>query len=623
MPVDFMQHATKDGLTLVLYRGEDMVLLAFDVDDSLKKPDFVGFGIQYRVGNDPKPRDVYNFLTFKALREKAEADNPPAPKPAKTKSKSKKSAPAPAAAPAPAKPVDLTKTSMRSPIQLFRWAHVPSVPVNGKITYIVSAMFFNGDQPPIAKATVEATIDVGSATRGDFLNVGFTRGFASSQAYVRRFQNTPDVLQKKGKHEIDLDPTPFSGPDGPYPWLGFEARRIMLGFLDELIADASVSVDAYAYDLSNPEIVHRLEKLGKRLRIVIDNSANHGRSTSEETRAQKLLEKSTGKANVKRHKFQGLQHNKVFIAKRDGKAFAVLTGSTNFALRGLYIQNNNVLLFRDPDIAGWYADVFAAGFPKGDGFKKNDVATKWFEKKTDNGNFAFAYSPHSDATLSMKRIADAVEAAESSVMYAIAFYGAQTGLAGEAIRAIDTDKIHVMGVADKPGSAKPKKTAGKKKAKGAKTKKDTTTTFVQLPGRGRVPLSPAALAKDLPPPFHAEWPGGSGVRMHHKFVICDFNGRNPVVYTGSSNLATGGEQGNGDNLIEIRDPKVVVAYAVQAVSIFDHYAFRVRMKGLKKKPEAMDLAEPPAAGEEAWWQAAFGGDDGKTHDRELFSTVRV
>jgi phosphatidylserine/phosphatidylglycerophosphate/cardiolipin synthase-like enzyme len=181
-----------------------------------------------------------------------------------------------------------------------------------------------------------------------------------------------------------------------------------------------------------------------------------------------------------------------------------------------------------------------------------------------------------------------------------------------------------MGVADKPGSAKPKKAAGKaKKAKNgaAKPKRDTTTTIVQLPGRGRVPLPPAALTADLPPPFHAEWSGGSGVRMHHKFVICDFNGNNPVVFTGSSNLATGGEQGNGDNLIEIRDPKVVVAYAVQAVSIFDHYAFRVRMKGAKKKPEAMDLFEPPVNGEKPWWDAAFGGDPGKTGDRELFSQV--
>ena len=41
------------GLTLIVYRGEDMALLAFDVDASLQKPDLVGFGIEYRIGTNP------------------------------------------------------------------------------------------------------------------------------------------------------------------------------------------------------------------------------------------------------------------------------------------------------------------------------------------------------------------------------------------------------------------------------------------------------------------------------------------------------------------------------------------------------------------------------------------
>src|SRR5262249_28975235 len=51
MSVDYIAGNTTDGLTLKLYRGEDMVLLAFDIADSLKKPDFVDFGIQYFLGD--------------------------------------------------------------------------------------------------------------------------------------------------------------------------------------------------------------------------------------------------------------------------------------------------------------------------------------------------------------------------------------------------------------------------------------------------------------------------------------------------------------------------------------------------------------------------------------------
>jgi len=71
MSVDYIAGNTTDGLTLKLYRGEDMVLLAFDIDDSLKKPDFVGFGIQYFLGNLTQLRDVFNFLMFKRVHLKA------------------------------------------------------------------------------------------------------------------------------------------------------------------------------------------------------------------------------------------------------------------------------------------------------------------------------------------------------------------------------------------------------------------------------------------------------------------------------------------------------------------------------------------------------------------------
>jgi hypothetical protein len=57
-------------------------------------------------------------------------------------------------------------------------------------------------------------------------------------------------------------------------------------------------------------------------------------------------------------------------------------------------------------------------------------------------------------------------------------------------------------------------------------------------------------------------------------VVCDFNGDSPVVFCGSSNLAAGGETSNGDNLLAIYDKGIAVAYAVEAIRLFDHYRFR-------------------------------------------------
>ena len=73
MAVDYVASNKTGGLTLKLYRGEDMVLLAFDIDDTLKKPDFVGFGIEYKIGSTGSWIPVYNFLTFEKLRLQAEA----------------------------------------------------------------------------------------------------------------------------------------------------------------------------------------------------------------------------------------------------------------------------------------------------------------------------------------------------------------------------------------------------------------------------------------------------------------------------------------------------------------------------------------------------------------------
>src|SRR5262249_51161331 len=118
------------GLSLIVYRGEDMALLAFDIAKSLRTPDFVGFGIEYRIAGKPDWYPVYDFLTFKKLGLQAEAFVKAHPN----------------------EPLDFSyKASMRSPIQRFRWIHVPSRPIDKRVTYRASAMYWNGDnQGPVA-----------------------------------------------------------------------------------------------------------------------------------------------------------------------------------------------------------------------------------------------------------------------------------------------------------------------------------------------------------------------------------------------------------------------------------------------------------------------------------------
>src|SRR5439155_21043847 len=121
-----------------------------------------------------------------------------------------------------------------------------------------------------------------------------------------------------------------------------ESRNTLLGFLRTYVADNQVTLDVLAYDFCEPTVVNLLQAYADRVRIIIDDSADHVGAACESVAAERLKQ-SAGADHVKRMHFAGLQHNKILIAKKDGRPFRVLTGSTNFSLRGMCIQANNLL----------------------------------------------------------------------------------------------------------------------------------------------------------------------------------------------------------------------------------------------------------------------------------------
>src|SRR4030095_7259040 len=73
------------------------------------------------------------------------------------------------------------------------------------------------------------------------------------------------------------------------------------------------------------------------------------------------------------------------------------------------------------------------------------------------------------------------------------------------------------------------------------------------------PVSPTALAKNISAPFKKEPTGGGGVRMHHKFVVIDFDKPTARVYLGSYNFSTPADVKNGENLLLIKDRRIAVS----------------------------------------------------------------
>jgi phosphatidylserine/phosphatidylglycerophosphate/cardiolipin synthase-like enzyme len=142
---------------------------------------------------------------------------------------------------------------------------------------------------------------------------------------------------------------------------------------------------------------------------------------------------------------------------------------------------------------------------------------------------------------------------------------------------------------------------------------------LQKPDGNVAPVFPAALAKNAPAPFSAEPTGGGGNRLHHKFLVVDFDKPSARVYLGSYNFSVAADTKNGENLLLINDRRVAVSYMVEALRLFDHYHFRVAQKDAKKARKTLQLKKPPTQnGQEPWWLEDYT-EQRKIRDRELFS----
>ncbi len=585
---DFENEGERDGFRMKVRRGERMCLLGFDVEEP--EPDFVGFAVECRRPGDEEFQPLLNRLAF-----------------------------------AYAQPVINAVTggrnfpSTEAPFQTFRWIHFPRDPKSGTYTYRATKLHMPRDGVLKRGSSVKLAIPLKQETYDGFLDVGFTRNFASSQAFRDRFANVEDInevgkliLPPVADEGLEFEKMKANPPHGDiYQWLGFEAQELLFNFLDEAAGDKKVELDVFAYDLNEPDVLAKLEAIGHRLRAVIDDSVDqkgggHGNPKSAESKAAKRLRASAGSGRVKRTHFRNLQHHKVLIAKRDGRPYKVLVGSTNFSFRGLYIQANNVLVFSQPDIAALYESVFELAFSDPQSFPSDEVASKWHMVKADGAPpIHFCFSPHKSSDLSLNPVRAAIDQATSSVLYSVAFLNQiKSGPTKEAFDRLMARRIFSYGVSDKAGGL-------------AVKKPDGSTGLVDF----------AFLAKNAPEPFKSEWQGGRGINVHHKFVVTDFNLATAKVFTGSSNLAPSGEKGNGDHLIMIEDCKVATAYAIEALRVFDHLHFRSRMRdALKDKAKKsapareLSLAKPTAiSGRPAWYERFYVAGSHLEADRKLFS----
>ncbi|HET7584124.1 MAG TPA: phospholipase D-like domain-containing protein [Gemmatimonadaceae bacterium] len=590
-------------LTVTAYQGDAKTLLAFDLAKSATK-NLAGFTICVQPDGQ-KAYYLYNQLRFKTPEHHAQDPEEPA------------------------------SSSVNAPLHIFRWVHIPGMahqgtkPFLGRYKYTVTPRYFDGHGAmlPIDTSlgcTVET--DVVPFEKGK-LALGFARGFTQSQAFVNHYGKKARIRPAGRELLFDTEQESGVNDDGEhytyadqYAWLGFTARERIFELLHEVASRKTLRLDMFAYDLNEPDLLKIVLQLARegRVRVILDNAGLHHSKTKpkpEDEVETAFADAARGAAALKRGKFGRYAHDKVLIVAGKTGPLRVLTGSTNFSVTGLYVNSNHVIVYRDTRVAGIYAQAFEEAW-------NDDVKLAAFRDSafsdavhTFDGTVPkteITFSPHQEVRAG--EILDAVAARigkeeskgdKGNVLFAVMQVDNGTSPVWDALRKLHANEsIFSFGISD-------------------------TTSGIALykPGRKTgllVTGKPASTV--LPSPF-SQVPGvGLGHQVHHKFVVCGFNRADAVVYCGSSNLALGGEELNGDNLIAIHDRDVATAFAIEAVTLVDHFNFldRYSTKGKTTKPAAAPADAAANAGwflstTDAWARRYYDPDDLKCADRVLFS----
>jgi phosphatidylserine/phosphatidylglycerophosphate/cardiolipin synthase-like enzyme len=543
-----------DAVSLRAYVGDGSVMLAFDLPED-QAEDLAGFAIT-RTTPSGKTEPLLNRLSFET------------PITAATTPEQRRWTP-----------------TDQAPIQKFRWTDFPPDVEKGTFTYEATAMRFKSADSTALEAGPSAEVRVEIMSDADSrFELGFTRGYLSSQAYADEFENAPVAPSTP---TIDFSTAEY---EARWRWLGFHARKLVFETLDELESDDSLSLDVFAYDLNEPDVITRFAAAGPRLRLFLDDSESHSRQGALELDAHAKLAASAGADHIKTGHFSRFSHDKILILRRAGTPIKVLSGSANFSVRGLYVQANNVFVFKDPDIAKLYGEVFDQVWADAHGFSASELAARWFDISSDPKT-SVCFSPHHDAMTSLPRVADAIRAARSSVLFSVM----ELEGGGDVLA-----EIH--------------KLPGRDLYSFGTTQSVSGDLAVTSPGHPAVAVPFAYLHDKVPAPFRAEISGGPGQVIHNKFVVLDFNDENPVVFAGSSNLAEGGEEENGDNLVCFADAGVAETYAVEAVRLIDHYRFRAVQR---TATEDAPLTLKRTADE--WVPPYYDKSDARYRERTLFT----
>ncbi len=539
-----MRRKEQDGdLTVQAIAGTHVVLLGMN-EPSDKCPGLLGFAIRR---HDHVEGEIYWLSGYKTF---ASVEPHPAP--------------------------GVLYATRVHPVQGFTWSDFSAKP-GYRYTYEVVAL--RGDP---RKPQESERIRVGVRTEREklqksFHHVHFNRGAAASQEYTRRFgDNSPDKV----------------GP-AAFDWLSRGAAESIVSFIARAV-DADWGLRVGAYEFTDDRVLQALKDAHERKADVqiLYHARNDAQKKSNET---KIARFGLGaQCHPRVAKGLKLSHNKIIVLTRKGIAQAVLTGSTNFSVGGIYGHSNVVHISEENRLAKQYLWLWSE-------LRKNagaDVEAPILAKATP-----LPVDDSAPATTPIFSPRPGLEALE--------YYARCAKEANDALFMTFAFGMHpLFQTAYASGRARLRYALMEKMSGPARTEAERLRNEAKIALRKMV-QNKFAVGAYLKAGAFDHWLRerltGLNVNvryLHTKYMLVDPLGPNPLVVTGSANFSAASTLGNDENMLAIRgDSRVADCYLGEFMRLYNHFAFRDFLANAKNPSQARvsHLDET-----DTWWKRYFG-----------------
>ncbi|MGE3704652.1 MAG: phospholipase D-like domain-containing protein [Vicinamibacterales bacterium] len=371
--------------------------------------------------------------------------------------------------------------------------------------------------------------------------------------------------------------------------------------LIELLAEARRNrkhVYAALYELDDTELVAALGALGARAHVVLANGsiqAPPGVSAADARRRDQNREARAALRDARVEVFDrfispgALGHNKFLVVtdRKNERALAAWTGSTNWTATGLCTQTNNGLLITDREVAAAYLAQWvrlrdaASAFPPALADANGEPTTVAGAK----GRQTDVWFTRVRKKVDLAAIDAAIEGAREGVLF-LMFQPGGSGALGTLRRLRQSrPSLYIKGVVSTlPTGAAEDERAVSLQLETGERRLSLDLDVVQ-PAGIRHPFATWAstVTRDefLLPPM------GQGVVgyaiVHSKVIVVDpFT--NPVVITGSHNFSASASSKNDENFVIVRgNRELALKYSTHILSVYNHYRWLALVDELQRR----------------------------------------